>query len=132
MSLERILQDVETLFPGKAFLSPEEVARLLDCEVGTVKSWVKRADRCRRPPSVKVGRLTRFPKAELLVWLTREQSKSSYAAPAAVIELPVLPSTKPIVAAVTAGRPRSFGLTEVRRSPARTRRRSATQTDPVE
>lgn len=73
---ESLIQEVESRFPKKIFLTLEEVVQILDCSKDTVERWAKRSDPAKRPPRVLVGREVRFPKREFVKWLTSQQSAS--------------------------------------------------------
>ena len=47
-------------------LSPREVAELLGVSTGTLRSWRERGD---GPAFLKVGKLVKYEKADLEVWL---------------------------------------------------------------
>ena len=74
---ELLIQDLESAFPGKAFISAEEVCRFLGCEIKVVYNWNKRNDPRKRPPSLIVGKQLRFQKRLLARWLADEQSQGS-------------------------------------------------------
>jgi predicted DNA-binding transcriptional regulator AlpA len=70
--MDTLAQDVEEMYKGRAFLTPEEVSQLLSCDEKVVYNWIKRADPKRRPPRIVVGKSLRFPKREFIRWLGTE------------------------------------------------------------
>ena len=69
---ETLFQEIDLKFPGKIFLSLDEVADLLSCPKEVVYNWTRRADNSKRPPQIQAGRLIRFPKKALVEWLVKE------------------------------------------------------------
>ena len=72
---ESLMQEVEQLFPSNAFLTIEQVTKLLNCSEKVVYNWNKRPDPTRRPPKLAVGKSIRFPKTEFVRWLANELSQ---------------------------------------------------------
>jgi len=70
--LESLMQEVEQLFPSNAFLTVEEVTKLLKCSENVIYNWNKRPNPKRRPPRLMVGKQVRFPKKEFVRWLADE------------------------------------------------------------
>lgn len=60
------------MFPEQAFLTVEEVAKLMRCSPDVVYNWTRRSDPKRRPPRLPVGKEIRFPKKSLAQWLAEE------------------------------------------------------------
>lgn len=71
--IEELKTEVDSKFPGKSFLSPEDIAEFLGCSTQVVYNWTRRTDVKRRPPRIIVGKAVRFPKLEFLKWLVQEQ-----------------------------------------------------------
>ena len=69
---ESLLQSADELFPGKAFLTMEEVAKFLGCEEQVIFNWTKRPNLQKRPPRLIVGKSIRFPKKDFVRWLASE------------------------------------------------------------
>ena len=69
-----LLQEIDSLFPDKVFLTLAEVANLLNCPDKVIYNWTKRSNPKKRPPRIIVGKELRFPKRELARWLMQEQS----------------------------------------------------------
>lgn len=69
---EMLLEDLELSFPGKAFITGQEVCRFLGCEMTVVYNWNKRRDPKRRPPSLSIGKEMKFPKRPLAKFLAEE------------------------------------------------------------
>lgn len=69
---ESLLQSADDLFPDKAFLTIEDVAKFLDCEEQVIHHWTKRPNIQKRPPRLMVGKTTRFPKKDFVRWLSSE------------------------------------------------------------
>jgi predicted DNA-binding transcriptional regulator AlpA len=72
--IESIMEEVNVMFAGKAFLRTEDVMKLLECSEQVVYNWIKRHDARKRPPRIVVGKEIRFPKREFVKWLAEEQS----------------------------------------------------------
>jgi predicted DNA-binding transcriptional regulator AlpA len=70
--LETLVAETGDVFPGKAFLTVEDVKSLLSCTESTIYNWSRRADPQRRPPRLMVGKSIRFPKREFFKWLSTE------------------------------------------------------------
>lgn len=75
--IETILQDLNEVFQGKAFLTVQDVMQLLDCSEDVVYNWTKRSNPKLRPPRVIAGKAIRFPKREFARWLAEEQGTVS-------------------------------------------------------
>lgn len=73
---EELLEEIERRFPQKVFISIEEAAQFLDCEVIVLYNWNKRTNLKRRPPRIPVGKEIRYPKKEFVKWLANEQSRA--------------------------------------------------------
>ena len=69
-----LMQEIDALFPGKIFLTLEDVANLLSCSPKVIYNWTKRSNPIRRPPRLLVGKELRFPKREFVRWLSEEQT----------------------------------------------------------
>jgi excisionase family DNA binding protein len=74
---DSMIKEISDLYPGKAFLTIEEVTELLGCSKKVVYNWSRRNSLKRRPPRICVGRTIRYPKGEFILWLIREQSVKS-------------------------------------------------------
>lgn len=74
---ECLLEEIDTLFKDQAFLTMEDVSKLLSCDEQVIYNWTKRMDPKRRPPRIIVGKSIRFPKREFIRWLAKEQGKSA-------------------------------------------------------
>jgi predicted DNA-binding transcriptional regulator AlpA len=74
---QSILQEMNELFQGRAFLSVEDITQLLNCSEQVIYNWTKRADPKKRPPRVIVGKSIRFPKRDFARWLVEEQGVSA-------------------------------------------------------
>ena len=70
--MDSLMQVADQMFPNKAFLSIEEVAKFLSCSEKIIYNWNKRPDPRRRPPRLSVGKSIRFPKKDLMQWLSKE------------------------------------------------------------
>lgn len=68
-----LLEQFESIFPGKVLLTRHDVMKALECEDHTVETWTKRPNAARRPPRVLVGGETRFPKKAFVRWFVEEQ-----------------------------------------------------------
>lgn len=73
MNENEILEDINQMFPKKAYLTVEDIMTLLECSSNVIYNWTKRSDRNKRPPRIFVGTEIRFPKRKFLVWLENEQ-----------------------------------------------------------
>jgi len=71
---ESMIQDIEEIFKGRAFLTIEDITQLLSCSPSVVYNWIKRAEPQRRPPRIIVGNESRFPKRKFIRWLLQEQA----------------------------------------------------------
>ncbi len=69
---ESLLHEVEQMFPSNAFLTVEDVTKLLKCSEKVIYNWSKRPDPKRRPPRLMVGKEVRFPKKDFIRWLAEE------------------------------------------------------------
>jgi hypothetical protein len=76
---EAILMDFDTKFPGKSFLTIEEVAAALDCPKRVVYNWWRRTDPAKRPPFLQSGKWIRVPKRPFILWLIQDQESFSKA-----------------------------------------------------
>lgn len=76
MNENEILDDVNQMFPNKAYLTMQDVMTLLECSSNVIYNWTKRSDAKRRPPRVFVGTEVRFPKRQFLRWLEKEQGST--------------------------------------------------------
>lgn len=74
--LNTLLEDVNLLYPGRAFLTVLELADFLACDVKVIYNWTKRTDPKRQPPRLLIGKSLRFPKKEIIKWLAHEQLRS--------------------------------------------------------
>lgn len=76
MNAETMMQEMESLFKGRLFLTIEDVTSLLMCDEKTVLNWTKRVDKTRRPPRIyigsSIGNNLRFPTKPFLNWLVKE------------------------------------------------------------
>jgi predicted DNA-binding transcriptional regulator AlpA len=70
---QALLSEIDAYFHGKAFLTLQEICQALGCSENVVYNWLKRADPTRRPPKIKLGQETRFPKLAFVRWLAKEQ-----------------------------------------------------------
>lgn len=70
---EAIIQELESLFDLKIFLTMEDITSLLNCKPTVVYNWIKRPDPKKRPPRIMVGKSMRFPKKSFIRWLIKEQ-----------------------------------------------------------
>lgn len=70
--MEALVAESGDIFPGKAFLTIEDVKELLSCNESTIYNWSRRSDPRRRPPRLMVGKSLRFPKQQFLKWLATE------------------------------------------------------------
>jgi excisionase family DNA binding protein len=71
---DSILEELNEIFKGQAFLTVENIATLLNCPEQVIYNWTKRSDPKRRPPRIIVGKSIRFPKRDFAKWLAAEQS----------------------------------------------------------
>ena len=69
---ESMIQDVEQMFQGKAFLTVAEVAQFMRCTEEVVYNLTRRPNPKRRPPNIGVGKEIRFPKRPFAQWLADE------------------------------------------------------------
>ena len=72
---EDMLSDFDKLYPDKAFLTVDEIAKLLDVSRNVVYNMTKRPDERKRPPRVYIGQNIRFPKTRFLKWLISVELK---------------------------------------------------------
>ena len=70
---EMLLEDFDSKFPGKAFLTIEEVATALDCPKRVVYNWMRRPDPNARPPFLQNGKWIRIPKKTFIHWMIKDQ-----------------------------------------------------------
>lgn len=71
--MEFLLQELEKQYPNRAFITAKELADFLACDIKVIYNWNKRTNPKRRPPYLSVGKEVRFPKRELVKWLSIEQ-----------------------------------------------------------
>ena len=71
---ELLLEDFESKFPGKMFLTIEEVATALDCPKRIVYNWMRRPNPDMRPPILQNGKWIRIPKRPFVQWLIKDQA----------------------------------------------------------
>ena len=71
---EMLLEDFNSKFPEKAFLTIEEVAIALDCPKRVVYNWLRRPEPTMRPPILQNGKWIRIPKRLFILWLIKEKS----------------------------------------------------------
>ena len=69
---ESLLREINELYPQRAFLTVEEVAKLLNCSERVVHNWTRRSEIKKRPPRLMVGKTLRFPKSDFARWLSSE------------------------------------------------------------
>lgn len=70
---EILLQDFESKFPGKKFLTIEEVATVLDCPKRVVYNWLRSSNPDIRPPKIQNGKWIRIPTSLFVQWLIKNQ-----------------------------------------------------------
>jgi hypothetical protein len=73
---EALLEDLESVFPGKNLLSAQDICQYLGCDMAVVYNWNKRQNPARRPPSLQVGKELRFQKRLFARWLAAEQGRN--------------------------------------------------------
>jgi len=74
--VEALLQDLESTFPGKSFLTAQEICQYLGCEMAVVYNWNKRSNPAKRPPALQVGKSLRYQKQLFAQWLAAEQGRN--------------------------------------------------------
>ena len=73
---EVILEDLENQFPGRSFLSVQDVCQYLGCDETVVYNWNKRQNLARRPVALTIGKHLKFQKKLFAQWLSKEQSRT--------------------------------------------------------
>ncbi len=71
---EELIQAANEMFPSKRLLTLEDVTQFLECEAEVIHNWIKRADPKKRPPRLRVGQESRFPKKQFIEWIVKEQA----------------------------------------------------------
>ena len=71
--LEVLVQEIDQMFPGKTWLTMDDICKYLNCDRTVLYNWAKRENPKRRPPRTLIGRDLRFPKRPFLQWLLKEQ-----------------------------------------------------------
>ena len=75
MLLEALLRIAQQKFPEKELLTKDELALVLECDPKIIYNWARRPLTEKRPPGLKLGGETRFPKAEFIRWVVETQSR---------------------------------------------------------
>jgi len=71
---ELLLMRANELYPGKVWLTEENLAVILEVRPSTIKSYYKRPED-KQPPRLVIGKEMKFPKERVLEWFVKVQGR---------------------------------------------------------